>query len=60
MSEHKTHRLITPIEPSLLVRIDDFRFEGRISTRSEAVRILLEQALSGDPASASSRRPAND
>ena len=32
-------------DDELAKRIDDFRFENRINTRSEAIRRLLEEAL---------------
>ena len=32
-------------EKELLERISDFRFENRIETRSEAIRILVEKGL---------------
>ena len=32
-------------EKELLERINDFRFENRIETRSEAIRILVEKGL---------------
>ena len=33
------------IDKKLMKRLDDFRFENRINTRSEAIRRLLEEAL---------------
>lgn len=33
-------------EKELLERINDFRFDNRIETRSEAIRILVEKGLS--------------
>ena len=33
------------VDKELLDRLDDFRFENRINTRSEAIRRLLEEAL---------------
>ena len=33
------------IEQDLIDRIDDYRFDNRINSRSEAVRRLLEEAL---------------
>lgn len=33
------------VDKELLKRLDDFRFENRINTRSEAIRRLLEEAL---------------
>jgi metal-responsive CopG/Arc/MetJ family transcriptional regulator len=44
MPTEKPKILIT-LEDSLLTRIDDFRFDNRINSRSEAIRRLLEEAL---------------
>ena len=33
------------IDPTLLKRVDDFRFKARFATRTEAVRWLLDAAL---------------
>jgi metal-responsive CopG/Arc/MetJ family transcriptional regulator len=33
-------------DDDLLKKIDDFRFDNRINTRSQAIRRLLEEALS--------------
>ena len=33
------------VDEGLLERLDDFRFENRINSRSEAIRRLLEEAL---------------
>jgi metal-responsive CopG/Arc/MetJ family transcriptional regulator len=33
------------MEKDLLERIDDFRFENRINSRSEAIRRLIEEGL---------------
>jgi hypothetical protein len=38
-------RILLTVDEDLLERIDDFRFENRINTRSEAMRRLLEEAL---------------
>jgi metal-responsive CopG/Arc/MetJ family transcriptional regulator len=38
-------KIILVIEEALIKRIDDFRFENRINSRSEAIRRLLEEAL---------------
>lgn len=38
-------RILLTIEQELLERIDDFRFENRINTRSEAIRRLIEETL---------------
>ena len=33
------------VNSDLMRRLDDFRFENRINTRSEAIRRLLDEAL---------------
>jgi metal-responsive CopG/Arc/MetJ family transcriptional regulator len=33
------------VDEELLERLNDFRFENRIETRSEAIRMLVEKAL---------------
>lgn len=33
------------VDKNLLERLDDFRFENRINSRSEAIRRLLKEAL---------------
>ncbi len=38
-------KIIFVADQELLDRVDDFRFENRINTRSEAIRRLLEEAL---------------
>jgi metal-responsive CopG/Arc/MetJ family transcriptional regulator len=38
-------RIAIPMPQSLIDRIDDWRFENRIASRAEAVRTLLETAL---------------
>ena len=37
--------LTISIDKGLITDIDDFRFENRISSRSEAIRRLLKEAL---------------
>lgn len=39
-------RVITPMPKSLVDRINDFRFEHRCDSKSEAVRKLIELGLS--------------
>lgn len=51
-SELKTERLLMMVEPSLMVRIDDYRFGERIHSRAEAVRRLIESALANEKAEA--------
>ena len=34
-------------DKELLERINDFRFENRIETKSEAIRMLVEKGLEG-------------
>lgn len=38
-------KIIFVAEEDLLKRLDDFRFENRINSRSEAIRRLLEEGL---------------
>ena len=38
-------RILLTIEKDLLERIDDFRFENRIHSRSEAIRRLIDESL---------------
>jgi len=33
------------VDSKLMKRLDDFRFDNRINTRSEAIRRLLDEAL---------------
>lgn len=45
MSDPKDARIIIPVAQSLLEAIDDFRFDNRLPSRSEAVRRLIELGL---------------
>lgn len=47
-AELKTDRLQIVVEPSVLDRIDDFRFSRRIGSRSEATRRLLIKGLEAE------------
>jgi len=38
-------RILLTVDNDLLEQIDDFRFNNRINTRSEAIRRLLQEAL---------------
>jgi metal-responsive CopG/Arc/MetJ family transcriptional regulator len=38
-------KIILVMEDTLLTRIDDYRFENRINSRSEAIRQLIEAGL---------------
>jgi len=38
-------KILLLIDENLLKRVDDFRFENRINTRSEAIRRLIEEGL---------------
>jgi metal-responsive CopG/Arc/MetJ family transcriptional regulator len=38
-------KIIFAMEEDLLKRIDDYRFENRINSRSEAIRRLIEEGL---------------
>jgi len=39
-------KVLLTLEEQLIERVDDYRYENRIPTRSEAIRRLLEEALS--------------
>jgi len=39
------HKILLLLEDDLLKRVDDFRFENRINSRSEALRQLIEKGL---------------
>ena len=38
-------RILLTVEKDFLERIDDFRFENRIQSRSEAIRRLIDESL---------------
>jgi len=42
-------KIIFVMDKDLLKRIDDFRFENRIGSRSEAIRRLIEEGLQSHP-----------
>ena len=44
MTTKKPQVLLT-LDEELLKRIEDFRFENRINTRSEAIRVLIRKGL---------------
>ena len=48
MPTEKQKILIT-FEDDLLRRIDDFRFENRVNSRSESIRLLIEEGLKAKP-----------
>jgi metal-responsive CopG/Arc/MetJ family transcriptional regulator len=41
----KKPKILLTVDDDLLERIDDFRFENRINSRSEAVRRLIKESL---------------
>jgi len=41
----KKPQILLTLDKDLLERIEDFRFDNRVNTRSEAIRRLLEEAL---------------
>lgn len=41
----KKPKIIFVMEDDLLKRVDDFRFDNRINSRSEAIRHLIEAGL---------------
>jgi metal-responsive CopG/Arc/MetJ family transcriptional regulator len=38
-------KILITLDKSLLTRIDDYRFDNRINSRSEAIRRLIEEGL---------------
>lgn len=44
--EKKDQKLLLMISQELLDKIDDYRFKNRINSKAEAVRQLIEKALS--------------
>jgi len=38
-------KIIFVASEDLIKRLDDYRFENRVNSRSEAIRLLLEEAL---------------
>jgi metal-responsive CopG/Arc/MetJ family transcriptional regulator len=42
------HKILLTIDQDLLERIEDFRFTNRMSSRSKAIRSLIEEALTRD------------
>jgi hypothetical protein len=38
-------RIIVPMPPELIGRIDDFRFASRCASRAEAIRLLIAAGL---------------
>lgn len=48
MPSEKPH-IVFVADEDLLNRIEDFRFDNRISSRSEAIRMLVEAGLKTKP-----------
>lgn len=46
--EKKDFRIPFVIGPTLLKRLDAWRFNKHIGSRSEAIRVLIEQGISKD------------
>jgi metal-responsive CopG/Arc/MetJ family transcriptional regulator len=42
---HHMHRIIIPMAAELVAAIDDYRFENRLPSRTEAVRELIKLGL---------------
>jgi hypothetical protein len=45
MADNRDQRIITPMSRELICAIDDFRFDKRLASRSEAIRRLIELGL---------------
>lgn len=50
MAESESRYVNVLLEDELLRRIDDFRFENRLPSRTEAIRRLIERGLGSDQA----------
>lgn len=48
MDETNSERVITPMPPSLVRAIDDYRFSRRVPSRAEAIRRLIERGLTAE------------
>jgi metal-responsive CopG/Arc/MetJ family transcriptional regulator len=44
-SKEPDPRIIIPIPPKLLQQIDDYRWQNRIHSRAEAIRLLVKEGL---------------
>jgi hypothetical protein len=49
MAEEKDPRIITPMPPSLVKSIDDYRYKERIPSRAEAIRRLVGLGIGAEP-----------
>lgn len=45
MKEKKKTRFALMLEPSLVEQVDTYRFASRITTRAEAIRVLIKSGL---------------
>jgi len=50
-------KIIFVMTEDLIKRIDDFRFENRINSRSEAIRRLIEKGLSSPEKPTPKKKP---
>lgn len=58
MKTQKPQILLTFTDDDLLKRVDDFRFENRINSRSEAIRQLIEAGLAASITTKEKKRRA--
>lgn len=49
-SEPLSERIITPMTPTMLRAIEDYRFDSRTASRSDAIRKLIEAGLKAEAA----------
>ena len=55
MKERKEARFALMLEPSLVERVDTYRFASRITTRAEAIRVLIKSGLEKETAATGAR-----
>lgn len=58
-TELKSERFQMMVEPSVVRKIDDFRFGQRIESRSEAERRLLMRGLDAETKTATEGKPGS-
>ena len=46
--EPRDKRIIIPLSKAELEAIDDWRFDNRMASRAEAVRVLIERGMADD------------
>ena len=60
MPGNRDTRIITPMSSELVQAIDDFRFNQRLPSRSEAIRRLIEAGLKAYGRDSGDHKPQQD